>query len=213
MLNTEARVVINGNTIDLYNKTLYIYIVNYVHLQSQRLCLKKGAPVSNSQEKCKRNWTPFIWSLVKRYAPMEIAGTFTAMLAGIMVYYYTGNTIAAAVAAAWSENIGFYGVGAYIESRPHYKNHDGGLWSHFKIFLKTLRNMITEFGLAEAGDTLLMRPFCMTLFQALLGAGAVGLFVGKIAADVLFYGLAAIGHRLSRRLYGDPEEEEEECGS
>ena len=130
---------------------------------------------------------------------MEICGKITAMLAGVIVYNRTGNTVLAAVAAAWSENIGFYGYAAISEVRE-YKTHTGGFWSHFFIFFKSLRNLLTEFGMAEVGDTVLIRPALMTLFQVILGAGAIGLFAGMIAADVIFYAIASVGYLLRNRL-------------
>jgi len=151
----------------------------------------------------------FLWGMFKRYLPMEICGTITAMLAGIIVYNSTENTVLAAVAAAWSENIGFYGYAAYAEVRKYYKTHTGGWLSHVSIFFKSLRNLLTEFGMAEIGDTILIRPALMTLFQALLGAGAIGLFVGKIAADIIFYVIAAIGFLIRKNCYKGQGEEED----
>ncbi|MBT4119979.1 MAG: hypothetical protein HOG89_00425 [Candidatus Peribacter sp.] len=143
---------------------------------------------------------------------MEICGTITALAGGMLAYQASGNIVLAAVAATWAENVGFYGVAAWIELRKYYKekSHQGeGFFAHVRIFFKSLRNLLTEFGLAELGDTLVVRPAMMTLFQALLGGGAVGILVGKLVADALFYGLAGIGYLLRIYLFEKKNKEQD----
>ena len=52
-----------------------------------------------------------------------------------------------------------------------------------------LRDVVSEFGVAEAVDTVFARPLLMFAFVAPLGLVG-GVVVGKLTADAVFYALA-----------------------
>ena len=55
------------------------------------------------------------------------------------------------------------------------------------ILLKTIRNLILEFGTGEYLDSFFIRPFAMYIFPKLLNNLTLGIIVGKFAADAIFY--------------------------
>lgn len=55
---------------------------------------------------------------------------------------------------------------------------------------------------AELLDNLLVRPLFMFVEPQLIGPYAVGVFVGKIAADLVFYSVAVIGYEARKRWFG-----------
>lgn len=65
--------------------------------------------------------------------------------------------------------------------------------------LITLRNLVLEFGFAEALDTLLLRPTLMYLAAQLVSDLRLGVILGKLAADVIFYVPAITAYELRRR--------------
>ena len=54
-----------------------------------------------------------------------------------------------------------------------------------------------EFGAAELLDTFVWRPVLMVSAVVLLDEPVWGLLAGKVAADVLFYLVSALGYRLT----------------
>jgi hypothetical protein len=53
-----------------------------------------------------------------------------------------------------------------------------------------------EFGPAEALDTLALRPFAMYVGPLVVGNVMLGVLVGKLVADVTFYGFAIVGYEI-----------------
>ena len=74
-----------------------------------------------------------------------------------------------------------------------------------RVRLRALRAVVSEFGVAELCDTLLVRPFLMYAFAALLGGVLAGVLAGKLAADVIFYALAIPAYEWHRRRAGAPQ--------
>jgi hypothetical protein len=59
---------------------------------------------------------------------------------------------------------------------------------------------LAEFGVAELLDFLVIRALCLTLAMNALGA-QTGAWVGSLAADLVFYGLASLIRMASRRMH------------
>jgi hypothetical protein len=114
---------------------------------------------------------------IARYAPAEITGIIGTYIGFWLVMKATGSLPAAGFGAAIGENAGFYGL---LFVREWWGNRDAG---------HTLRTLAMEFGLAELLDSLIVRPGATVLAVMMLGEG-LGVFVGKVAADVVFYVLA-----------------------
>ena len=125
-----------------------------------------------------------------RYGPAECGGLVFAFAASVIVRHFVGPThsaVAAAYAAAWGEMIGYAGVLIVRDfnaqtrlaqrSTRSLSARDAGLIAS---------GLLAEFGPAGLVDTVITRPLMMALGLRLFGA-AVGIVVGKVAADVLFY--------------------------
>ena len=111
---------------------------------------------------------------IARYGPAECGGLALAFVASFVARRMTEHAIIAGYAAAWGETIGYAGVMVvrdYLAER-----HIGTVTT----------DLITEFGPAGIIDTFVTRPFAMTLGVRFLGP-VLGLVVGKISADVIFY--------------------------
>jgi hypothetical protein len=125
---------------------------------------------------------------VKRYLPAEILCTFTAMISATLAYSLTKNDILTALAGTWGENIGFYAVNVgrdiYVSQKNHKKNNK--IYT-FESFIENIKNAVLEFGPAEIIDSFLSRPFMMYIFPKITGNVQLGIFAGKIAADIIIY--------------------------
>lgn len=126
-------------------------------------------------------------SWLLRYAPLEAAALLTALAAGMAASPFVENPFAVGFAAAWGENLGYYGVAFARERRVRGSS------------VLALRDIVLEFGAAEAFDSLVVRPLCMGFGIGQVGDPATGVVLGKLLADVPFYGLAILGYELRRR--------------
>jgi hypothetical protein len=137
---------------------------------------------------------------VRRYGPSEILGTVAAVATAVSVRRVTGSTVAGAYAGSLVETIVFYGIMFLRESlrEAHLAGARGRPYGSANL-LVVLRDMLLEFGVAEAIDTFALRPLCMGLGMRWLGP-VRGALAGKIAADAGFYGpvLAVYEWRLAR---------------
>src|SRR5262245_10471871 len=120
---------------------------------------------------------------LRRYLPAEAAGTSAALAAAAVAA--PGGLEGAVVAAAWAETLAFYSFVTVRELRGR-----GAAWRSPRRAAGALRDVVSEFGAAEAVDTLFARPLLMYAFAAPLGSLVAGVLIGKLAADVVFYALA-----------------------
>ena len=137
---------------------------------------------------------------IKRYLPAEIVATFTAILISTIVYLLTKNPIITALAGTWGENLGYYGflsIREVVQSKKQHKldNKRYGVLS----FFKNIRNLVLEFGFSEILDSFLIRPFAMYTFLLLVGNPQLGIFLGKISADIIFYIPTIIAYELRKK--------------
>jgi hypothetical protein len=132
------------------------------------------------------------WGKIKewllRYGPAELFSTFMAMASGTLAYKITSNDIISAYIASTTEVASFYLVMISVEYRRFTKNHP---W-------EIAKNLFFEFGPAELSDFLIIRPFSMTMGMRLFGQG-IGLIIGKIVADFLFYLPVIIRYELRQK--------------
>jgi hypothetical protein len=141
------------------------------------------------------------WSL--RYLPAEGAGILTAAAAGVVAYWSNSATAVVGVAAALGEAIGYYGWLVTSDlMRRHHDDRRGRDRPALDVML-TLRDLVVEFGPAEAVDTLLVRPALYVSLPILLGGELiVNLFYAKLISDAVFYLLAVPGYELRNALFG-----------
>jgi ornithine decarboxylase len=130
-----------------------------------------------------------------RYAPAEVAAVLGALLAAGTASRF-GMPAVTAVAGVLGESVAFYAVLAIrdLRVRCRYRPRD---------VATVIRDLILEFGPAEALDTFLVRPGAMYLGPVGLGNVMAGVLLGKIAADIVFYLLAIAGYELRKSLMGN----------
>lgn len=135
-----------------------------------------------------------------RYGVAEIAGLCTAIAGSLAARILTGSEIAAAYGGSLGENLGYYGI---IIGREIAHDRRAafalGLRYGFVGAGRTARNLVLEFGIAEALDSTILRPLAMALGVRFLGRG-FGIVVGKLAADVTFYVPVICAYELRRHL-------------
>jgi hypothetical protein len=126
-----------------------------------------------------------------RYLPAELIGTSAALAGGLGAYALTDRPEAGAIAATAAEIAAFYLVMIARELRAR-----GGL----AALPEALRELSLEFGPAELLDGLLLRPGMLYAGTAYAPNAALGLLLGKLGADLVFYGVAITARRqLCRR--------------
>jgi len=139
---------------------------------------------------------PAAW--IRRYGLLELAGTAGALAAAWAAHAATGSLAAAAVAGTAGENAGYYGLAALEAVRRHAGCTEGGAAGALVVGWRAARDLAVEFGPAEVVDTFWTRPGLMVAMGAWLGVGW-GIPAGKLAADAVFYAVAAGCRALARR--------------
>ena len=133
-----------------------------------------------------------------RYLPLEIAATVAALAGGLGVAALSSNAVAIAFAGTWSENVGYYGMALWREMRTAAPPGDIELPISTRL-INSGRRLLWEFGAAEAIDSFVARPFCLYWAITLAGNLTLGLIVGKLAADLLFYAVAILFYETGKR--------------
>lgn len=135
--------------------------------------------------------------LVVRYLPSELAGTAAALLASW--WAMPAGTAAVVVAAVVAECFGFYGVIGVKVAREQWPHTAGRPRRRLRTARRTLALLVAEFGPSEALDTVLIRPALLLLSLHLIDNVLLATLVGKIAADLVFYAVAAVAFHLTVR--------------
>jgi hypothetical protein len=140
-----------------------------------------------------------------RFGLAEVCGTVLAAAGFAAGYLQAGSLLAAAGLAAIGEAIGFYScLGAKTavaasRATAHlagWRRLAAGAWH-------AVREQLASCAAAEAVDSFLTRPGCLAgaawLLRPLPGGVWLGFAVGKVTADVAWYGLEASARRRVRR--------------
>ncbi len=127
-----------------------------------------------------------------RYGPAEV-GDLLGTLAGAALAAPLFGEVGAAYGGTIGSFIGFYGLVALRDIRALPVRRP-----RLAVALLTARNLAVEFGPSEVADTLLVRPAMMYVGARLADDALLGVLFGKIAADLVFYGIAAIGYQFRR---------------
>lgn len=138
-------------------------------------------------------WRQKLREWLARYLPLEIAATVTALAGGLGAALITDDAIVIAYAGALAENTGFYALAIGREMRSADRH---GL-------VASVRRVAWEFGVAEALDSLVLRPLAMYWATVALGSLGAGIVVGKVLADLAFYAIAILFYERSK--VGTPE--------
>jgi hypothetical protein len=124
---------------------------------------------------------------IARYLPAEITGTAAMVIAGLLAALWTEAAPLIALAALIGEIVGFYAILAvtiYLEQVPVTPTRRRAVG-------RTGVLLVAEFGAAELLDTVVLRPAALLLGLWLVPDPVWGLLVGKVAADLVFYAVAA----------------------
>jgi hypothetical protein len=135
---------------------------------------------------------------VRRYGPAEVACLVTMLAASAVAARLTTSPPLLAASAIAGATVGFYGVLVVVvarEQRTVVSRHEPRYAA--RLATRTVLLLAAEFGAAELLDTFLCRPVLMMSAVVLLGEPVWGLLAGKTAADVLFYGMSAVGYRVT----------------
>ena len=141
-------------------------------------------------------WNVREWS--KRYIPSEIIASLFAVISALIINKFFNNPILTALAGTWGENLGYYGS-IFIRDLYKDKRKSGQhLLPHLK---KIVRNLIFEFSIAEIIDSFLVRPFTMYLFPKIINNVVLGILLGKISADIIFYIPTIFSYEFRKKLW------------
>jgi pSer/pThr/pTyr-binding forkhead associated (FHA) protein len=105
--------------------------------------------------------------------------------AAVAVRRATGSLLLAAAAGTLAEAVWFYGT-LLLRARRQARHEARVGGFEGRRLADLARDLLAEFRRAEAVDLLLLRPLC--LYAGLRLGGVLGLFGGKVVADLLFYG-------------------------
>lgn len=142
---------------------------------------------------------PKEWS--SRYLIPELAAILTALLGTNLAYVLDPAVTVVAVSfiAAWSENIGYYGVILCRDVTAERRANRGKPIS--VTFLMVSRNLLIEFGAAECIDSLILRPSCMYVAMYHLDSPSLATLLGKLTSDIGFYLIAVTGYEIRKKLF------------
>ena len=136
---------------------------------------------------------------IKRYWIAEISWTLGALALPTIASFFTSNVVIFALSGTRWENIWFYGTMIFqemykLKKLKHSPKH---------IFIKSLRNILLEFGIAEISDSLFVRPAIMYLTLSNINNMQLGIFIWKIIGDLVFYIPTIISYELRKKYIKD----------
>lgn len=128
-----------------------------------------------------------------RYKYSELAATSSALLASQFSRIYSELTTAYLI--TFAEYFAFYGVIIYrsykaLSTTKKLKDQN----TTVKEIIFLIRNLLLEFGYPAILDFFLIRPFCMYWMPELTGNYVIGIILGKITADSIFYFLSIVNY-------------------
>jgi hypothetical protein len=133
-----------------------------------------------------------------RYKYAEIAATSAALASSQFSRIFDGLTTAYLI--TFAEYFAFYGVILFMAYKKlAAKNRLLDKKTPLKDFFFLIRNLLLEFGYPAILDLFFIRPFCMYWMPILTGNYFMGIILGKIAADSIFYGLAIVNYELIKK--------------
>ena len=130
------------------------------------------------------------------YAPAEVCGTIGAQVFSFLWLYFTGSrAIAAMTWSIWDSG----SIYTFMVSREIL--WDSRKWKKYGLLwvIITLRNIVAEFGIAEAVDLFLVRPMCMYFFPLLLKNFSIWIFLWGVFANIIFYSMAIGAYELRKK--------------
>ena len=132
-----------------------------------------------------------------RYKYSELAATSAALLASQFSRIFSELTTAYLI--TFAEYFAFYGVMIYRSYKRHKLQHEE---TTLKGIMHLIRNLFFEFGYPAVLDFFFIRPFCMFWMPIVTGNYFVGIILGKITADSIFYFLSIVNYEWIKKKQG-----------
>ena len=128
-----------------------------------------------------------------RYVPPELGGITGTLVGGLLVFRSHATPEALGVGGTIGELVGFYSV---VIGREFWGIRAELNW---RIGWLTARNLILEFGVAEALDSLILRPLLIDFSERYTGRPVLSLLAGKLLTDIAFYLMAITAYEWQKR--------------
>lgn len=143
---------------------------------------------------------------LKRYGLAEVISLSLTVVSSWLTFKFTQNKITTALVGTWVGNIGYFGT-ILIEDILLANRQLQVIGKRYSVetFLKNVRALFVEFGVAELFDTLFIRPTLMYYIPIGIGDLSWGVIIAKFAADITFYIPAIISYELSKKRLRDFE--------
>lgn len=133
-----------------------------------------------------------------RYKYAEVAATSAVLASSQFSRIFNGLTTAYLI--TFAEYLAFYGVILFMAyKRLAITNQSLDKKTQLKEIFILIRNLLLEFGYPAILDLFFIRPFCMYWIPILTENYFMGIILGKIAADSIFYGLAIVNYESIKR--------------
>jgi hypothetical protein len=133
-----------------------------------------------------------------RYKYAELSATSAALASSQFSRIFDGLTTAYLI--TFSEYFAFYGVILFMAYKKLVKTNSSlDKKTPLKEMVVLAQNLVLEFGYPAALDFFFIRPFCMYWMPILTGNYFLGILLGKITADSVFYGLAIVNYELIKK--------------
>lgn len=133
-----------------------------------------------------------------RYKYAELSATSAALASSQFSRIFDGLTTAYLI--TFAEYFAFYGVILFMAYKKLAQtNRSLDKRTPLKEIVFLIRNLLLEFGYPAILDLFIIRPFCMYWMPILTGNYLIGIILGKISADSIFYGLAIVNYELIKR--------------
>lgn len=144
--------------------------------------------------KMNRYWKIKEW--FKRYAPAEICWILWGQVFSFLWLYLTWSREVSAFAGSIWDTGSIYTFITIREVIWDYKK-----WKKYWFLwvMKTFRNLVAEFWMAEIFDVFFIRPFCMYIFPLYIENFQLWIFIGWMVANIRFYGMAIVGYELRKK--------------
>lgn len=140
-------------------------------------------------------WNSIIF-YIKRYYIAEIISFFTSYLAYIIASSAFRNDLISAYCGTSGAFVGFYLPIAFSEWRSIAPDRNEKL---MKKLIQVIKNLSIEFGISEILDFFIFRPFCLYSASSLIPSETVAIVAGNQAANITFFGIAALMHKFGRK--------------
>ena len=133
-----------------------------------------------------------------RYKYAELSATSAALASSQFSRIFDGLTTAYLI--TFAEYFAFYGAILFMAYKKlAATNRSLNKTTPLKEILFLIRNLLLEFGYPAVLDLFFIRPFCMYWMPILTGNYFIGIILGKITADSVFYGLAIVNYELIKK--------------